>query len=125
MSKVHVCKALLLCSPKDERNLSLERRGICEGSVMAVIEGVKSNITPGTLSNGWVKPQARVFVSSLSSPVMINAAVCGTFWINPHIRDKAESHRKQRHCESTLLSNTTDGVNYLQSVTSAFNMSDD
>lgn len=82
---------------------------------MAVIEGVKSNITPGVLSNGWVQPEARVFVSSLSSPMMINVAVCGTFWINLHMRDKTESHRKQDHCESTHLSYTTDGVNYLQS----------
>lgn len=50
-SRVHVCKVLLPST--------LKMRGIChdessEGSVMAVIEGVKSNITPGMLSNGWV-----------------------------------------------------------------------
>lgn len=74
---------------------------------MAVIEGVKSNITPGVLSNGWVWPEARVFVSSLSSPVMINAALCGTFRINLHIRDGTKSHRKRRHCGSSHLSSTS------------------
>lgn len=84
-----------------------------ERPVMAVIEGVKSNITPGVLSNGWVWPGARVFVSSISSPAMINAAVCETFWIGLHRRDETESPGKQRHRESPIVnsaSRVSDGL---------------
>lgn len=51
MSKVRACRSYRSPLRRWEESVIV---GSSEGSMMAVIVGVKSNITPGVLSNGWV-----------------------------------------------------------------------